>query len=55
MYIAVGIENDLSKGIPPDVKKRYEIIYDANKDDDDYIDGKNFYIIIVTSNFVKHH
>ncbi|CAB4375573.1 unnamed protein product [Rhizophagus irregularis] len=32
-------ENDLSKGIPSDVKKRYEIIYNANKDDDGYIDG----------------
>jgi hypothetical protein len=56
MYIAIGIENDLSKGIPPDVRKRYEIIYDANKDDDDYIDGKKiFYIIIITSNFAKYH
>lgn len=42
MYIAVGIENGLSKGIPLAVKKRYEIIYDANKDDDGYIDGKSF-------------
>ncbi|CAI2172737.1 3723_t:CDS:2 [Funneliformis geosporum] len=32
-------ENDLSKGIPPDAMNRYEIIYDANKDDDDFIDG----------------
>ncbi|RIA85644.1 hypothetical protein C1645_364738 [Glomus cerebriforme] len=32
-------ENGLSKGIPPDARTRYETIYDANKDDNDYIDG----------------
>ncbi|CAG8693790.1 13495_t:CDS:2, partial [Funneliformis caledonium] len=32
-------ENNLSKGIPSDARNRYEIIYDANKDDDDSIDG----------------
>jgi hypothetical protein len=38
--IVINIENDLSKGIMPNVRKRYEIIFDANRDDDDYIDGK---------------
>jgi hypothetical protein len=38
--LTFNIENDLSKGITSNARKRYEVIYDANKDDDDYIDGK---------------
>ncbi|CAG8664885.1 10047_t:CDS:2, partial [Racocetra persica] len=32
-------EHNLSQGIKPDARKRYEIVFGANKDDDGYIDG----------------
>ncbi|CAG8801837.1 17706_t:CDS:2, partial [Dentiscutata erythropus] len=32
-------ERNLSQGIKPDARARYEIVFEANKDDDGYIDG----------------
>ncbi|KAF0525485.1 epidermal growth factor receptor substrate 15-like 1 [Gigaspora margarita] len=32
-------EHNLSQGIKPDAKERYETVFEANKDDDGYIDG----------------
>ncbi|CAJ0651550.1 2325_t:CDS:10 [Entrophospora sp. SA101] len=41
------IESNSTKGIPSDAKKRYEIVFDSNKDDDDLISAavvKEIYI-----------
>ncbi|CAG8475258.1 4770_t:CDS:2 [Racocetra fulgida] len=37
-------EHNLSQGIKPDARKRYEIVFEANKDDDGYIDGDYLFI-----------